>query len=828
MLVAVCLTGAASGRAAEPLRMLVLFGSSDVGAWSQAFSSAFLHEAAISSHRPAVSISTEYLGLYQTGTAGLDNVRSHLEFRQQVDPVDVVIAVQGVAGRFLADHGDALYPGVSRLYVLPGRPVAADVAGQPDSAVLLSSIVPAIAATVSSIEQVMPRARRVWVITGNQMIDQIYHDHARQAIASIPQPPPVEFLHGLDLEALRTRLAGAPPGTAALLLTYEGDPAGNIYRTGRDVLPRLLEVSSVPLFGAYDSLFGEGIVGGVMTSTARYGEQAARMALALANGDAAGASAGPAVLRTAFDAAALRRHGLRPGLVPAGSELINQTAAGYLDYLWEFALALAVIVVQLGLIIALWRLLRQRGRAERRLSGQARELERQKTLFESVLNSIPEAIVITDVASVIIATNAQGFRRTFGFDPARIIGVHSRVLTGESGLPEAEPTAAGARVMEFVGDGGRRFPGEGASTRVLTESGEHLGFVMIVRDVTERLAVEEERRQSHKMEALGSLAGGIAHDFNNILTVMLGNAELIQAGVGDARQSVVQILQAGGRARDLVGQILAFSRRGNSSAMGPVDLRALAEESAAFLRASLPANVGLDVNIEPHVGLMVHGNEGQLQQVLMNLGANARDAIGRGAGNLTLLVESRVLPRGAVVSHGVVQQGRYVCVEVRDSGPGMGAGVLQRAFDPFYTTKGPGAGTGMGLALVYGVVQTHAGSIDLRSAPGQGTTFTIYLPALEVTLHGQLDTLAADGSWRGVQAAHYTRSAGSGFVLTIAVGGPAAVLGAAAGAAARVRKGALHGLAHEVEGVQIAHLPHAPPELILVFEEREDALLDVA
>jgi len=754
MLVALCLAGAPQTRAAEaPLRILLLFGPSDVGAWSQAFTGAFLRDPAISRHRPAVSISTEYLGLYETGAAGIEQVRAHLQFRQQVDPVDVVVAVQGVAGRFVVDHGDAIYPGVPRLYVVPGRAVAAEVAGVPGSAVLPSVIVEAIAATVSGVRQVMPRAQRVWVITGSQVLDEIYQDHARQAVASIARPPPVEFLHGLSLEALRTRLAEAPPGTAALLLTYEGDAAGNIYRTGPDVLPRLLEVSAVPLFGAYDSLFGKGIVGGVMTSTARYGAQAARMSLALAKGGMVDVSAGPAALRTAFDAAAMRRYGLRPARVPAGSELINQTAPGYLDYLWQFALALGVIVVQLGLIIALWRLLRQRSRAERRLSGQARELERQKTLFESVLNSIPEAIVITDVASVIIASNVQGFRRTFGYDPQRIIGAHSRVLTAGARLPEAEQaTASRARMMDFVGDGGRRFPGEWASTRVLTGSGEHLGSVLIVRDVTERLAVEEERRQSHKMEALGSLAGGIAHDFNNILTVMLGNAELIQAGAGDVRQSVAQILQAGGRARDLVGQILAFSRRGNSSEMGPVNLRALVEESAGFLRASMPATVGLDVRIEPEAELMVHGNEGQLQQVLMNLGANARDAIGKGCGDLSIVVESRVLERGAVVSHGVVQQGRYVCVVVHDNGPGMSPAVLQRAFDPFFTTKGPGEGTGMGLALVYGVVQTHGGSIDLHSTAEQGTTFTIYLPALEVTLDGWPGAFAAAGAR---QAARY-------------------------------------------------------------------------
>jgi signal transduction histidine kinase len=179
--------------------------------------------------------------------------------------------------------------------------------------------------------------------------------------------------------------------------------------------------------------------------------------------------------------------------------------------------------------------------------------------------------------------------------------------------------------------------------------------------------------------------------------------------------------------------------------MGCVALGALVDESAGFLKTSLPSSVNLDVLAEPGSTLTVHGNEGQLQQVLMNLGANARDAIGPGGGRLSIRVERREIDRGTVASHGILQKGVYVCVEVADSGPGMSLELQQRVFDPFFTTKGPGEGTGMGLALVYGIIQSHGGAIDLRSTPDQGSTFSLYLPALDVTLLDQARPHAEDG-----------------------------------------------------------------------------------
>ena len=740
-------TAAATAVGAESrLRIGLLFGSGDMGVWPQQFSEAFLRYPALRERQPAVAVSMELLALMQGGEQGRANVVRLLQYQQQTDPLDVVVAVQGPASGFLMEHADAIYPDVPRLYVIPGRQARAVLAGREDTAVLPTAIVDAIAGTLEAMTQVVPDLERVWIVTGSQIMDRIYLDHARSAVASLPDGPEVEFLHGLGLDALSARLADPPPGTAVLLLTYEGDPEGNIYRTVPDVLPQLLEVSEAPIFAAYDSMLGAGAVGGVMTSARNYGEQAARMALALAEHGSAGVAPDEAALRTAFDVAALRHFGLVPERTPAGAELINDAAPGYLEYLWEFVLALVIIVVQLGLIVTLWHLLRQRQRTERALTARSAELSRQKTLFESVINSIPDAVVITDVDAVIIATNARGFRNTFGYEAASIIGRDTRALTVGGRFPVVGATSTRARVLDFLGQDNRRFPGEWAGTPVLTDEEEHLGYVLVIRDVSARLAAEEERRQSHKMEALGSLAGGIAHDFNNILTVMMGNAELIESGIGDARDSLRQIMRAGHRARELVGQILAFSRRGASQEMGCVDLGALVDESASFLKTSMPSSVSLEVRVEPGATLTVHGNEGQLQQMLMNLGANARDAIGPNAGRLSIRVEQRDVDRGTVVSHGILQKGTYVCVEVADSGPGMSLELQQRVFDPFFTTKGPGEGTGMGLALVYGIIQSHGGAIDLRSTPDQGSTFTLYLPALDVALPGRLPPRIAGGA----------------------------------------------------------------------------------
>ena len=240
------------------------------------------------------------------------------------------------------------------------------------------------------------------------------------------------------------------------------------------------------------------------------------------------------------------------------------------------------------------------------------------------------------------------------------------------------------------------------------------------------------------MEAVGTLAGGIAHDFNNILGAILGYAEMLLARLRrDSRewQQVQEVKKAGERARDIVDRILAFSRR-TEQRLRPLRLRALLEETAGLLRASLPATIDLRLRLPDEDArdrdAIVLGEPGRLQQVVMNLCTNAAQAMA-GQGIIDLALDLVALDTGQDLSHGVLPAGRHVRLTVRDGGHGMDAATLDRIFEPFFTTKEVGVGTGLGLAMVHGIVADHGGGIDVHSTPGAGSSFEVYFRQADVT-----------------------------------------------------------------------------------------------
>ena len=255
-----------------------------------------------------------------------------------------------------------------------------------------------------------------------------------------------------------------------------------------------------------------------------------------------------------------------------------------------------------------------------------------------------------------------------------------------------------------------------------------------------RQHLEVQLRQVQKMEALGTLAGGIAHDFNNILAVILGYSELslcdLTPGTNEWH-NLQQILIASGRAKHLVQQILAFSHQSEHQRQ-PVSLHLILEETLTLLRASLPSTIELRQSLATHTG-MVLADPVQLQQVVMNLCTNAEYAMRPKGGQLEICLDSVAVDATMAAALPDLTPGLYIRLTVRDTGHGMVLEVLERIFDPFFTTKGPGEGTGMGLAVVHGIITSYAGAITVASTPGQGTTFTIYLPQLpgvvEITNH---------------------------------------------------------------------------------------------
>jgi PAS domain S-box-containing protein len=253
---------------------------------------------------------------------------------------------------------------------------------------------------------------------------------------------------------------------------------------------------------------------------------------------------------------------------------------------------------------------------------------------------------------------------------------------------------------------------------------------VIVEDITERLGLEEQLRQSQKMEAVGLLAGGIAHDFNNLLSVILGNSELLldTAQAGPASHYAHEIKKATRRAAELTRQLLAFSRK---QVLHPaiLDLNAVIQDVGKILQRVIGEDVRIVTDLATNLG-SIRADRGQIEQILMNLATNARDAMPNG-GKFTLRTGNIDLGPEDAARHSWVKVGQYIHLAVSDTGMGMTEDVRSRVFEPFFTTKGRGRGTGLGLATAYGIVKQSAGFIWVSSAPGAGTTFDIYFPRLE-------------------------------------------------------------------------------------------------
>ncbi len=324
---------------------------------------------------------------------------------------------------------------------------------------------------------------------------------------------------------------------------------------------------------------------------------------------------------------------------------------------------------------------------------------------------------------------------------------------------------------------------ETQSWTISDQQGQVIEIQCSSRDITRRKELEEQLAQAQKLESVGRLAGGVAHDFNNLLVVIIGATELIEPLV-DAQhpmlQDLHQIRDAAERASDLTRRLLAFARRQSHHQPQVIDVNRLVQEMSGLLKRLIgeACHIQLELAAQPS---LIRADRSQIEQVLVNLIVNARDAMPQG-GLIRVSTGNEHLDSEAIrLSHGQLQPGPYVCLQVHDNGQGMNADVLARAFEPFFTTRDPGQGTGLGLAMCYGIIQQHQGSISLSSQPGQGTTVQILLPlalqrnmvmpagvALPQRLHGSECIAIAEGSeevrcmmTRILQAYGYTIQAAS-------------------------------------------------------------------
>ena len=267
---------------------------------------------------------------------------------------------------------------------------------------------------------------------------------------------------------------------------------------------------------------------------------------------------------------------------------------------------------------------------------------------------------------------------------------------------------------------------------IRSHEGETRGVVIVFRDVTEQVHLEDQLKQSQKMESIGQLAGGIAHDFNNVLTGIMGYADLLQSSLehdADLRDCASSILHAGERAAGLTRKLLDFSRKGKILST-PIDAHEVVRDTVDLVRHTLGQSINLKQDLAAEHTTVV-GDPTQMQQALLNLCLNGRDAMPDG-GVLTVTTRNVDLDLAQCLESGSeLQPGKYLRISVRDTGIGIPADVRDRIFEPFFTTKAAGKGTGLGLAAVYGSVKDHQGAVSIESEVGRGTTFMMDLPVTE-------------------------------------------------------------------------------------------------
>ncbi|MBU0679844.1 MAG: response regulator [Proteobacteria bacterium] len=377
----------------------------------------------------------------------------------------------------------------------------------------------------------------------------------------------------------------------------------------------------------------------------------------------------------------------------------------------------------------------------------ARALAAARDEWENTFQAISDPIMILDPELRILRTN-QATCALFGKEPQNLAGRYCYELfqggdqpcpgcpvtsTLQDHFPHFAEVEHGALKKTFL---------VSASPR-LDSQGHIASIVHSAKDITRQKALETQVRQTQKMEAIGTLAGGIAHDFNNILTAIIGYGQLLAMELppaGQPQEHLEQILQAGNRAKDLVAQILTFSRQSEQEKK-PVQVQYVVKEALKLLRSSVPTTIAFKEQIDSECGAVL-ADPSQIHQIIMNLCTNAYHAMHDKGGILAVSLKEIDITPHDYITQLALAPGPYLRLEVSDTGCGMEKDICERIFDPYFTTKKKGDGTGLGLAVVHGIVKNMHGHITVYSEPGKGTTFHVYLPRVARVMKEQMHEAA--------------------------------------------------------------------------------------
>lgn len=678
-----------------------------------------------------VDLHIEYLDAKRY--SGLAVQRAMFElFREKYGPgtFDVVVASDNDAFQFVLEYREALFSEVPIVFCGVNDLELGGVTGLPLTGVLENA---GIRETLEIAFKVHPAVKNVVVIGDDSVTGRAIRHQVQDAARHFLERATFDYWYQYPLREILRRVPTLSEDTMLYFIPSYFELDGNVYDP-EEAQQLIDDASTRPLYSSWAFLLGHGIIGGKMASGEVQGREAGNMVARILRGEQV--TTIPMVEVTEnpyqFDHVKLKEYGIDKTALPPGSTIINAPQAFYevsKDLLWTLVVSFVLLALVLMLLVV--NILRRK-----RIESKIRD---QLSFQELLMDTIPLLVCWKDQKQRYLGAN-RSFATFFGVaEPAELINKtdynimkEGRFTEWSAALDREVLATSRSRLRQRIGISdhtGEQVWLEVNKVPLHDAQGNVAGTLSTAEDVTREANLERQLLQSQKMEAIGALAGGVAHDFNNILTSIMNSTELALSDLeeeSDTALDLRRVLKGAERGRRLVQQILAFSRP-SQEGFRPTDLPELVRDTLGLLKTSLPRNIVIKAEVE-EVQDKVLVDPTQIYQVLMNLCTNAFQAMREEGGELAVRLERLELDeeRADVLD---LNPGPCYRLTVADNGPGIEPAILDKIFDPFFTTKGIKEGTGLGLAVVLGIVKNHGGAVNVKSEPGRGASFEVYIPA---------------------------------------------------------------------------------------------------
>nr|WP_287410560.1 ABC transporter substrate binding protein [Pseudodesulfovibrio sp.] len=645
---------------------------------------------------------------------------------------DAVMVSDNDAFTFASQYRDELFPGVPIIFSGVNDFKANDL--KQDNITGIVELFD-MAKTLEVALKLHPEKKRMVVVGDSSTAGTTIKHQIEAVVPQFKDRLIVDYWIDMSMRTVLDRVSTLPKDTFLFAIPSYQVINGR-FSTAQEVVESIYEYSSVPIYTCWEFLLGHGTVGGRMISGYLHGQTAAKVTLKVLSGIPADSIK---VARTPmgeylFDYNVMKRLKIQENQLPEGSRIINAPKAFYelpKELFWTIMISFALLLLILIFLIM--------GMLERR--KVERKVKDQLAFQQTLMDTVPQLVSWKDVKGRYLGTN-RAFAEFFGMesshsanrktsrdvmrDPDYIdwaVGADKAVIHNQHAFRKVR-----RKLLDANGD-----PAwiEVNKVPINDRSGQIVGVLSTAENITKERNLEKQLLQSQKMEAIGTLAGGIAHDFNNILTSIINSTEL---AVGDIAPDTVtgkdlkRVLKAARRGGRVVKQILAFSRP-STEGFRSTDVGAVITEVLGLMESSMPRNIEVRSTIASSLA-HVHADPTQIHQVAMNLCTNSFHALRETGGRIDVRLDQADLAEDDADMLGLIP-GEYVRLVIEDNGPGIPPDILDKIFDPFFSTKDKTEGTGLGLAVVHGIVRSHKGGLQVTPRRGGGTAFFIYLPKCE-------------------------------------------------------------------------------------------------